>query len=100
MKIKIVELSTLIQEILKKKYYSDEEAKLMCDVFMYAELAGKNTQGILKLMGTEPAQDIQPQYKPKITKETLLSALIDGGEPPVLLSPNRLQTKSSPLHRR
>jgi LDH2 family malate/lactate/ureidoglycolate dehydrogenase len=79
MKIKIAELSKLMKSALTSKYYSPEEADMMVEVFLHAELTGKNTQGILKLLGTEPAQDIKPKYPPKITKETNLSALIDGG---------------------
>ena len=66
-------------KIVSSKNYSKEEAKKITEVLLYAELTGKNTQGILKLLGTEPAQDIKPRYQPKIIKETELSALIDGG---------------------
>jgi len=79
MKIKVEELKTLLVQILSSKNYSQEEAEKIAEVLLYAELAGKNTQGILKLFGTEPAQDIKPQYAAKITKETDLSAVIDGG---------------------
>lgn len=79
MKIKIDELKQLMKSALTSKYYSPEEADLMVEVFLHAELTGKNTQGILKLLGTEPAQDIKPKYPPKVVKETNLSALIDGG---------------------
>lgn len=79
MKIKISELRKLIVTILSKENYSVEEAEKMADVYVFAEVTGKNTQGILKLMGTEPAQDIKPKYAPKIIKETSVSALIDGG---------------------
>ncbi len=79
MKIKIAELKDLMLSALTSKYYSQEEAEKIVDVFLYAELTGKNTQGVLKLLGTEPIQDIKPQYPPKIIKETELSALIDGG---------------------
>jgi len=79
MKIKIDELKHLMKSALTSKYYSPEEADLMVEVFLHAELTGKNTQGILKLLGTEPAQDIKPKYPSKVIKETNLSALIDGG---------------------
>ncbi len=79
MKIKVSELRKLIITILSKENYSVEEAEKMADVYVFAEVTGKNTQGILKLMGTEPAQDIKPQYPPKIIKETPVSAVIDGG---------------------
>ncbi len=79
MNIKIADLKQLLVTILSQKYYSQDEAEKIADVFLYAELTGKNTQGILKLLGSEPAQDIKPNYPPKIIKETDLSILIDGG---------------------
>jgi LDH2 family malate/lactate/ureidoglycolate dehydrogenase len=66
-------------QILSKKYYSPEQAERIAEVFLYAELTGKNTQGLLKLLGSEPAQDIEPKRPIAITKETELSALVDGG---------------------
>lgn len=79
MKIKIDTLQELMVKTLSSKYYSQEEAEKIAEVFLYAELTGKNTQGLLKLFGPEPAQDIQPHHAPKLIKETELSALIDGG---------------------
>jgi LDH2 family malate/lactate/ureidoglycolate dehydrogenase len=79
MKIKVSELNDLMVAVLSSKYYSKEEAQKIVEVFMYAELTGKNTQGVLKLLGTEPAQNIKPEYKAKIFKQTKVSALIDGG---------------------
>lgn len=79
MKFKINELKNKLIDILSSKYYTKEEAENIADVFLYAELTGKNTQGILKLFGSEPAQDIKPIGKYKVTKETELSAIIDGG---------------------
>ena len=79
LKIKVSELRKLIVTILSKSNYTIEEAEKMADVYVFAEVTGKNTQGILKLMGTEPAQDIKPQYPPKIVKETSASVLVDGG---------------------
>src|SRR3989338_978531 len=79
MKIKITELRGLVMKALTSKYYSQDEAEKIADVFLYAELTGKNTQGILKLLGSEPAQEIKPKHPPKVVKETDLSALIDGG---------------------
>src|SRR3972149_4303210 len=79
MKIKIGELKRLMKTALTSKYYSEEEADKITDVFLFAELSGKNTQGILKLLGSEPAQDIKPKYAPRFIKETELSSLLDGG---------------------
>lgn len=79
MNIPVDELRALIEKILSSKYYTPEEASKIADVFLYAELSGKDTQGLLKLMGTEPAQSIQPRHAPKIEEKTKISALVDGG---------------------
>lgn len=79
MKVKITELKNLMKKIVASKHYSPKEAEMIVEVLLYAELAGKNTQGLLKLLGSEPAQGIEPKYKPKVVRETELSALIDGG---------------------
>lgn len=80
MKIKIDDLRDLIVKILSSKNYSVQEARKIAEVLLYAELSGKNTQGVLKLTGTEPAQNIKPEYPAKIIKETKASALVDGGK--------------------
>lgn len=85
MKVKIEELRNKIAKVLTSNHYSEKQAKDITDVLIYAELTGKNTQGLLKLSGTEPIQNIKPQYEPKIVKETKLSALIDGGANPGIL---------------
>ncbi len=79
MKIKISELREIVERVIASRHYSAEEAKRISEVLIYAELSGKNTQGVLKLFGTEPLQNIVPRHTPKIIKETNLSALIDGG---------------------
>jgi LDH2 family malate/lactate/ureidoglycolate dehydrogenase len=79
MKVRITELSDLLERVIASKYYSLEESKKITEVLMYAELSGKNTQGLLKLMGTEPIQNIKPLSKPRVTEKTDLSILVDGG---------------------
>lgn len=80
MMISVKDLRNDIVTILSSKHYTKEQAEKMADVYVYAEVTGKNTQGILKLMGTEPSQDIKPEYDPKVIKETEVSAVIDGGK--------------------
>src|SRR3989338_6246877 len=80
MKVKITDLDKLLVDILSSKFYSKQEAEKIAEVLLYAELSGKNTQGVLKLSGTEPAQNIKPEYPAKIVKETKAAALIDGGK--------------------
>src|ERR1035438_9163021 len=79
MKMKIIKFKELMLKTLYCKNYSKYEAEKIAEVLLYAEIAGKGTQGILKLLDIEPARDIKLQYPPKIIKETELSALIDGG---------------------
>jgi L-2-hydroxycarboxylate dehydrogenase (NAD+) len=79
MKMKVSELKELIVSVLSSKYYSVEEATKIADVYLFAEVTGKNTQGIVKLMGKEPSQDIKPEYAPKIIKKTPVSAVVDAG---------------------
>lgn len=80
MKIKTAELQSLVTKVLSSKHYSNEEAIKIAEVLMFAELTGKNTQGILKLLnGKESIQEVKPKYLPKIIKETSLSVLVDGG---------------------
>lgn len=92
MKVKIDELRKLAEKILTNKYFSASQAKKMAEVLLYAELSGKDTQGIIKFFGNEPIQNTIPKYKPKIVKDTKLSVLIDGGGNPGLLV-GRLATK-------
>lgn len=82
MKAKIADIEKLMTSTIASTYYSPRQVKLIADVLLYAELTGKNTQGILKLLGTEPIQSIKPHYAPKKIKENKLSALIDGGGNP------------------
>lgn len=92
MKVKITELRKLMQKILMTKYFSASEAREIAEVLLYAELSGKKTQGIIKFLGTEPIQNIEPVHKPTIIKSTKLSALIDGGRNPGILV-SRIATK-------
>ena len=78
MLVKITELRNLMEKVLSSKYYSKNEAKQITDVLLYAELGGKSTHGLVKLLA-EPIQDVKPKYATKTLKETKLSALLDGG---------------------
>lgn len=87
MKINTEDLKSLIKKTLTSTYYSDSEAEQIAEVLIYAEMAGKNTQGVLKLVGAEPIQSVKPKYPAKTIKETKLSALIDGsGNPGILIA--------------
>jgi LDH2 family malate/lactate/ureidoglycolate dehydrogenase len=79
MEVKLSKLKEILEKIISSKYYSKEQANKIIEVLIYAEIIGKNTQGILKLLGSEPIHEIKPNYSPKLIKETSNSALIDGG---------------------
>ncbi len=51
MHIKVSALKQLLIQVLASKYYSQEEAERIADVYTFGEVTGKNTMGILKLMG-------------------------------------------------
>lgn len=92
MKIKIIELRKSMQKVLTSTHFTPLEAKEITDVLLYAEMTGKNTQGIIKFLGNEPIQNIKPLHKPKIIKDTKVSVLIDGGRNPGMLV-GRVATK-------
>lgn len=85
MKVKISDLKTLLTKKFTDTYYTEEQAERIVDVLLYAEMTGKNTQGVLKLLGTEPMQKVVPDYEPKIVKETPVSCVYDGGGNPAIL---------------
>jgi len=57
--------------------YCEEDATVVTDILMYAELRGNN-QGLIKLVAGTLAP--RPSTEIKITRETGVSALIDGGQ--------------------
>ena len=93
MRVKIRKLHTVMRKVLTTKHLSLSQAKEIAEVLLYAELSGKNTQGIIKFWGTEPVQDMVPQHEPKVIKETKLSTLIDGGRNSGILV-SRIATKT------
>lgn len=78
MKIKIEELKKLTHKSLLIQGYKDEEATIIQDVLLYAQLRGNN-QGVVKLIGKGVPKNPNAG-EIKIVKETKLSALIDGGQ--------------------
>ena len=62
MKIKINELKSKISAILRKNF-SSKAAQLITDYLIWAEMSGIKTQGIIKLTGNTPLQDIKPKSK-------------------------------------
>ena len=88
MKIKISELSKLVENALKFYGYNQDESKTILDVLMYAQLRGNN-QGIVKLIGKGIPKRGGGQA-PKIVKETPVSALVDGNKTHAMVVMNHI----------
>ena len=78
MRISIPLLHEQIAGILRKNM-SAEGADKVADYFVWAEASGNKTQGIVKMTGPEPIQNVVPKYDLKIERDTKLSQLIDAG---------------------
>lgn len=85
MKITIQDLEQKILTTLAKKGFSNEDAQSIADYLMWAEKSGIKTQGIIKMTGTEPLQDIKPKHEIRVERDTKLSQLINGGAHPAPL---------------
>jgi L-2-hydroxycarboxylate dehydrogenase (NAD+) len=85
MKISIKDLRKLIQDTFHTKGFLGDDAKIIADYLLWAEMSGIKTQGIIKMTGTEPIQNIQPQHEIQIERDTKLSQLINGGAHPAPL---------------
>ncbi|MBI2357009.1 Ldh family oxidoreductase [Candidatus Dojkabacteria bacterium] len=76
MKIALNDLNELVSKALKKYGYSDEEAQVLREVLMYAQMRGNN-QGIVKLIGKGIPRNTEG--KPfEVVKDTPVSALVNG----------------------
>jgi len=75
MKISIQELKELSKKAILKYGYSEEEATIVLDMLMYAQMRG-NDQGIVKLIGQGIPNNEKAQA-PTIEKETPTTAIIN-----------------------
>lgn len=85
MQVALTWLRTRIEETLRKNF-SKKDASQIAEYLLWAEMSGNKTQGILKLAGTEPLQEIKPQGKITVEKETKLSQIIDARANPAILA--------------
>ena len=76
MKIPIDVLKGTTLQVLRYSGYPQEEAEVILDVLMYAQLRGNN-QGIVKLIGAGMPRDTTADLI-NIVRETELSVLLDG----------------------
>lgn len=79
MKVKIDVLTKLMEKVVSSKYYSRSEARKIVEPLVFAVLSGKESQGLVKLFGPEPHQDMAPEKKVEVIKKTPVSAIVDGG---------------------
>jgi L-2-hydroxycarboxylate dehydrogenase (NAD+) len=78
MKVKLQELKDVVFKAIKTYGYSDEEAKIIQEVLLYAQLRDNN-QGIVKLIGKGIPKNPE-ETASSVVKDTKLSQLIDGGK--------------------
>jgi len=77
MNVRLDDLKAVTLTVLTHSGYPPAEAQTILDVLLYAQLRGNN-QGIVKLIGAGMPR--RPDARPiQITRETKLSALVDGG---------------------
>jgi LDH2 family malate/lactate/ureidoglycolate dehydrogenase len=87
MKVRLDELKRTTLKVLSESGYPPEEAAVILDVLMYAQLRGNN-QGIVKLIGAGMPR--HPEARSiQVVKETKLSALLDGGKNAGMVAMNR-----------
>ncbi len=84
MKIAIKKLREKVVTTLQKNF-TEDEANSIADYLLWADMSGIATQGVIKMTGTEPLQDIKPMHEIKIERDTKLSQLINAGAYPAPL---------------
>ena len=85
MKFSLSELKIKTIELLEKSF-SQADAARIGEYLIWAEMSGYKTQGILKLTGTEPLQNIKPKHALIRERDTKLSQLINAGAHPAPLA--------------
>ncbi len=77
MKVQVDELKRVTLQVLARSGYPADEAEMILNVLMYAQLRGNN-QGVVKLIGAGMPRD--KACKPiSVVRDTKPSALLDGG---------------------
>jgi LDH2 family malate/lactate/ureidoglycolate dehydrogenase len=77
MQVRLDDLKAVTLTVLTNSGYPADEAHIILDVLLYAQLRGNN-QGIVKLIGAGMPRSANARSI-QITRETKLSALLDGG---------------------
>lgn len=84
MNIKIADLRSKIVNTFQQNF-TEEEANRIADYLIWADMSGIKTQGVIKMTGTEPMQNIKPKHEIKVERDTKLSQLINAGAYPAPL---------------
>lgn len=84
MKISIDDLRTKVIWTLGNNM-SPDEAAIVAEYFLRAEMSGYVTQGLIKMMWTEPIQHIVAEWPIKVEMETEISQLINAHKYPAPL---------------
>lgn len=84
MKIAINTLREQLEQILTKNI-SEQDAAKLAEYFVWAEMSGNKTQGIVKFTGPEPVQVVKPEGPVVIERETKLSQLLNAAKNPAPL---------------
>ena len=69
MKVLIEDLRKKVLDTFREKGFSEEDAVGVTDYLLWAEMSGVNTQGIIKMTGTEPLQNIRPKGEIKVERK-------------------------------
>jgi LDH2 family malate/lactate/ureidoglycolate dehydrogenase len=77
MQVALEQLKQTTLQVLARSGYPDDEAQIILDILMYAQLRGNN-QGVVKLIGAGMPRSKEAQPITTI-KQTKLSALLNGG---------------------
>lgn len=85
MKIKISDLKNKITDTFLQNGFSETDTNKIVDYLIWAEMSGNKTQGIIKMIGTEPLQNIKPKHEIKVERDTKISQLINAGANPAPL---------------
>lgn len=92
MKVKLDELKQLTKKALLNYGYNAQEAEIIQGILLYAQLRGNN-QGVIKLIGKGIPKRGNAN-KPKIVKETPVSALFDGNKTNAMIVMNLVTDKA------
>jgi len=78
--VDVVDLRGLCEQVLGGHGLSEEDAHIVADVLIEAELRGRPTHGVIRIPGIVKRIDAQPRTAMKLERDGAAYALIDGQE--------------------